>query len=133
VAASGDLRASLATQLTGACQLALQRGYPPRSARPFHSGRHLAQLLESTFSGDPDFRVLHSDLRTRWSWEPRTDGGAPLYRSLCLGHERMADELPRRLLSEEARRGAVLGGESDSLEQRQLIEVGVHLFVAQRR
>jgi hypothetical protein len=51
---------------------------------------------------------------------------------LCLGHERTAEELPRRLLSEEARCDPLILAAAGPAAEQQLVEAGIYLFVAQR-
>ena len=57
-------------------------------------------------------------------------GGPPRYRSLCVGHQRLQDDFPPRLLTSDAAArvaGAAVGGDET------LTELGVYVFVAQRR
>ena len=129
VAANGELRQALASQLASGCQVALQQGYPALAARPFHSGKHLAQVLDTTFTACGAFQIELSEIVTSAAWSPASNQGTSRYQSLCLGHERRSADFPRRLLTESARArlasGAVPGDQT-------LREAGVFAFVARR-
>ena len=128
VASDGERRFALSRGIASACQLAVQQGYPTFQPLPFHSGRYLASVLDTLFRDNGAFRVEHSEIVTRSTWQPA--GGAkraPRYRSLALGHERVMAELPPRLLDESAgqpRPGIDAGAA--------LVEAGAHAFVATR-
>jgi hypothetical protein len=130
LAASGDRRAALAALLASASRLAVGEGHPPSRPVPFHSGRYLLSVLEAAFAGRAAFRIELAEIATRSAWRPRLPG-APRYRSLCLGHQRIADELPARLLdparARPARPGVAAGPEEDALT-----EVGVFVCAARR-
>jgi len=126
VASDGDRRFALSRAIASACQLAVQQGYPTFQPLPFHSGRYLASVLDTLFRDSGWFRVEHSEIVTRALWRPAgSAGGAPRYRSLVLGHERVTAELPARLLDESARQPPPGAGAT-------LIEAGAYAFVATR-
>jgi SAM-dependent methyltransferase len=132
VAASGQSRHQLLTFLASAGQLAVARGYPPLSPLPFHSGRYLQSMIEAAFRENPAFRSERSEIVTKAKWQPRL-ARATRYLSLCVGHQRVLDDFPERLLTESARaelmaRRGALGSGPDEL----LVEVGVYVFVATR-
>lgn len=132
IASSGQSRHELMTFLVRASQLAASRGYPALSPLPFHSGRYLQSVIESAFRESQAFRIERSEVVKTAKWQPRPPGPTH-YRSLCVGHQRVLDALPERLLSESARvrlsaEGAAVASSSDQL----LVELGVYLFVAER-
>jgi SAM-dependent methyltransferase len=129
VAANDELRRSLATQLASVCQIALQQGYPAVAALPFHSGQYLATLLATTFRNSGTFQLEASEIVTRSEWRPLVNEGSVRYQSLCLGHQRRSNQLPKRLLTESARAGLASG---DVPEGQALVEAGVFVFVARR-
>jgi hypothetical protein len=131
VASDGERRFALSRGIASACQLAVQQGYPTFQPLPFHSGRYLASVLDALFGDGGSFRVEHSEIVTRSLWRPASGGatGAPRYRSLALGHERVMAELPARLLDESARQpppGIDAGAGAT------LVEAGAYAFVATR-
>ena len=101
---------------------------PPQGHRaveplPFHSGRYLQSLLGASFAA-AGFAVELSEIVARAIRRPAADDETALrYRSLCVGHERLESELPRRLLA------AVREPPSDG---DILVEAGVFAFVARR-
>jgi SAM-dependent methyltransferase len=128
VASDGERRFALSSGIASACQLAAQQGYPTFQPLPFHSGRYLASVLDTLFRDGGAFRVEHSEIVTRSLWRPAPDArGAPRYRSLALGHERVMAELPARLLDESARQPPP-GIEAGAT----LVEAGAYAFVATR-
>ena len=128
VASDGERRFALSRWIASACQLAVQQGYPTFQPLPFHSGRYLASVLDTLFGKSDWFRVEHSEIVTRSLWRPAGGAkGAPRYRSLALGHERVMAELPERLLDESARRPPA-GIDAGAT----LIEAGAYVFVATR-
>jgi SAM-dependent methyltransferase len=129
VASNDQLRQSLASQLASACQIALQHGYPPLAAIPFHSGKYLANALETSFRNSGAFQVEHSEIVTRSVWRPISDDGTARYQSLCLGHQRRSHQFPKRLLTESARARLASG---DVPADQALVEAGVFVFVARR-
>jgi hypothetical protein len=89
-------------------------------------------VLQTCFRESPDFRIEIDEIVTRAAWRTGTSGaaGGARYRSLCLGHQRVLDELPRRLLAPslpprpvDAAAGAHDPG---------LTEVGAFVFAARR-
>jgi hypothetical protein len=127
IASSGPRRQELHALLVSACRLAIDRGHPAFEPLPFHSGKYLASVLEASFRDAGTFDVEHARIETAASWGPAAPAdGAVRYRSLCLGHQRISDELPRRLLDESARTPPSGGGDA-------LVEAGVFVFVARRR
>lgn len=129
IASNDELRRSLATQLASVCQMALQQGYPAVAAIPFHSGTYLASVLATTFRNSGRFQLELSEIVTRSAWRPLANEGTVRYQSLCLGHQRRSQQLPRRLLTESARASLASG---DVPEGRALVEAGVFVFVARR-
>jgi SAM-dependent methyltransferase len=125
VASDGERRFALSSGIASACQLAVQQGYPTFQPLPFHSGRYLASVLDTLFRDSGAFRIEHSEIVTRSLWRPAA--GAPRYRSLALGHERIMAELPARLLDESARQPPA-GIEASAT----LVEAGAFAFVATR-
>jgi SAM-dependent methyltransferase len=132
IASSGQSRHELMTFLARASQLAASRGYPALAPLPFHSGRYLQSVIESAFRENPAFRIERSEVVKTAKWQPRPPGPTR-YRSLCVGHQRLLDAPPERLLSESERtrlsaEGAAVASGSDQL----LVELGVYVFVAER-
>jgi SAM-dependent methyltransferase len=124
LAASGQRRLALSSQIASACRLAVEQGYPTLPPLPFHSGRYLASLLETTFRDSGAFRIDQSQVVTRSAWGPlSTAGDSTRYRSLALGHERVLQELPARLLDESARSG-------EPAAPSTLTEAAAYVFVA---
>jgi len=128
VASDGERRFALSRAIASACQLAVQQGYPTFQPLPFHSGRYLASVLDTLFRDSGAFRVEHSEIVTRSLWLPAAKG-APRYRSLALGHERVMTELPARLLDESAREPPA---GTDAGAGATLLEAGAYVFVATR-
>ena len=119
VASSGERRHALMSAFVAASRLAIERGYPARKPLPFHSGKYLKSVLDTAFADA--FEIEESGIVARAISRPATD--EILYRSLCLGHERVMRERPTRLLTAPA---AV----NDS---NALLEAAVFVFVARRR
>jgi SAM-dependent methyltransferase len=128
IASSGERRTVLLAQLTSAARLSLQNGHPPIKLLPFHSGRYLLSLLQASFRADGVFEVEADTIVARSAWRARAaDEGATLrYRSLCVGHQRLLDELPKRLLTPA---GATTG---DAPPDQVLVEAGVFVFVTRK-
>ena len=125
LAASGDRRRVLAASLVTASRLAVAQGHPPVEPLPFHSARYLQSLLDKSF-GAAGFDVELSEIVTRAQSRPRLlpDEAGLRYRSLCVGHQRLLDAPPKRLLDPAARppRG----------DDEILVEAGMFAFVARR-
>jgi len=121
VASSGPERRNLALGLVTASRVAAAHGYPALAPRPFHSGKYLQSLIETTFTDSGAFDIERSEITTAHAIGPAEPG--IVYRSLCLGHQRLLDHLPARRLTNAA--AAPAGGT--------LIEVGVYVFAARRR
>ena len=115
------------TLLESAGRAAFRAGLPAIEPLPFHSGRYLQSVLESAFGDGSPFQVQRSAIVTRGAW---ARGGAPRYRSLCVGHQRLQDDFPGRFLTTEAATRVAGGG---ILDDETLTELGVYVFVAQRR
>jgi len=124
IASNGDRRRALAAMLTSASRLAVAQGHPPVEPLPFHSGRYLQSLLQTTFTG-AGLTIELSEIVARAATRPaRADEAGFGYRSLCLGHERLESALPRRLLT---------GAPADAPGPAQIhVEAGVFAFVARR-
>ena len=129
LAANGERRFALSSQIASACRVAAARGYPTPQPLPFHSGRYLSSLLETTFRDDGHFRIDLSRVVSRSAWQPAPAGAAaaPRYRSLALGHERVSATLPGRLLDESFRASPAAGDPTATLT-----EAAAHVFVATR-
>ncbi len=123
IGASGADRRALARELVSAAQLAAAGGYPPLAPVPFHSGKYLRSLLETTFAENAGFEVERSEIVARSALAPAEPGVA--YRSLCLGHERVFDALPHRLLAPPPAPARAPG--------EMLVEAAMFVFVARRR
>ena len=125
VASNGEAREALSTLLGSACRLSFQWGYPAMEPLPFHSGKYLASVLETSFRQSGAFRVLLCEIRTKAAWRPALLDDTTRYRSLCVGHQRIMDQIPHRLLatSETAARPPP--------PDEVLVEVGVFAFVAE--
>jgi hypothetical protein len=127
VASSGESRRTLVTLLESAARAAFRAGHPAIAPLPFHSGRYLQSVLETAFGDDSPFQVERSAIVARAAWGK---GGSPRYRSLCVGHQRLQDDFPARLLTSEAAARVASGTVSDD---ETLTELGVYVFVAVRR
>ena len=121
IASSGEQRHALMTSFVSACRLAAAEGYPARPPLPFHSGKYFKSVLDTAFAGSGAFEIELSEVVARSAGQPSTKAGVR-YRSLCLGHERVLDALPTRLLTASP---AVPPGET-------LVEAGAFVFVARR-
>jgi len=123
IAGSGERRRALAALLTSASRLSVAQGLPAVEPLPFHSGRYLQSLLATVFTG-AGFAVELSEIVARAIRRPAAGDEKELrYRSLCVGHERLEQELPRRLLV--AVREPPTDGDI-------LVEAGVFAFVARK-
>jgi SAM-dependent methyltransferase len=123
IAGNGERRRTLASLLAAASRLAAAAGHPAVEPLPFHSGRYLQSLLGARFAA-AGFTVELSEIVARAVRRPAADDERSIrYRSLCVGHERLESELPRRLLV------AVREPPSDG---DILVEAGLFAFVARR-
>jgi SAM-dependent methyltransferase len=122
IATSGADRRALALHLISASRAAAARGYPPLAPIPFHSGKYLRSLIDTTFADSGAFDVERSEIVARASRRPGEPGVA--YRSLCLGHQRILDTLPARLLA---------GPAEPPPAGQMLVEAAMFVFVARRR
>jgi SAM-dependent methyltransferase len=123
IAGSGQRRRTLAAMLTSAGRAAVAQGHKAVEPLPFHSGRYLQSLLVATFAA-AGFTIELSEIVARAIRRPAAEDEKSIrYRSLCVGHERLEAELPRRLLA------AVREPPSDG---DILVEAGVFAFVARR-
>jgi SAM-dependent methyltransferase len=123
IAGSGERRRTLATLLTSASRLSVAQGHRAVEPLPFHSGRYLQSLLQTTFTA-AGFTIELSEIVARAIRRPSANGETAVqYRSLCVGHERLERDLPRRLLA--AVREPPADGDI-------LVEAGVFAFVARR-
>jgi SAM-dependent methyltransferase len=133
LASSGDRRRALLGFLELAGRAAFGQGLPAIEPLPFHSGRYLQSVMETTFRGADDHFVIERDqIVTRAGWRAPTALGSPRYQSLCVGHQRLLDAPPRRLLDPSALR--LLGDRTAPTSNIPdiLIEVGTFVFVARR-
>jgi hypothetical protein len=123
IAGSGERRRTLATLLTSASRLSVAQGHQSVEPLPFHSGRYFQSLLQTTFTA-AGFTVELSEIVARAIRRPGANGETAIqYRSLCVGHERLERDLPRRLLA--AVREPPTDGDI-------LVEAGVFAFVARK-
>jgi SAM-dependent methyltransferase len=124
IASSGENRHALMATLVSATRLALAAGRPSPKPLPFHSGKYLKSVLDTAFAAHGAFEVERSEIVTASARRPSTPEAAGVrYRSLCLGHERVSDTLPTRLLT----------AGPPPADGEMLVEVGVFVFVARRR
>jgi SAM-dependent methyltransferase len=128
LASNGPDRHRLKTLLESAGRLAFEQGYSPIQPLPFQSARYLQSLIETAFRENEAFRIECSEIVTKSAWRTRGTTRLPRYQSLCLGHQRILDDFPERLLTESARKEVDKGG----VEDRVLVEAGVFVFVARR-
>ena len=128
IASNGESRRALLTLLESAGRLAHSQGHPAIEPLPFQSGRYLQSVLETRFRENGAFRIEMSGIVSRSRFTPRRSDADVRYRSLCVGHQRVLDDLPRRLLV-----AAADGPRAAALDSSQtLIEVGLFVFVAQK-
>jgi ubiquinone/menaquinone biosynthesis C-methylase UbiE len=93
------------------------QGQPAASSK-FFEGR-----LKEWFSAAAGFSVLFSDVVTRHATVPISDEHKYPYQSLCVGEHRKLPVVPKKLLTEDA---------APPPPNHSLLELGVHVFVAQR-
>ncbi len=129
IATNSAVQHALASQIASLFQLAVQQGHPARSAIPFHSGQYLSAVMETAFAKSGLFRTAFFDIVARSGWRPVAHGQTERYRSLCLGHERIRNDNPKRLLAASSRQDRA---SYDTRTDRVLIEAGVFVFVTQR-
>jgi SAM-dependent methyltransferase len=126
LASSGERRQALQRDLASASRLAVQNGHAPLDPLPFHSGKYLQSVLDTAFRESGAFQIELSEIVVRSAWSPRAGDRSVRYRSLCLGHQRVMDVLPNRLLTG----GQPAGGDAPPHEM--LMEAGVFVFAARR-
>lgn len=135
VASSGPARRLLLSFLETASRVTFSRGFPPIEPLPFHSARYLQSVMEAAFRSTDDFRIELDEIVTRSGWRVTSPGGgappraSPRYQSLCLGHQRLLETLPSRLLGEAARQ---LWRDRTEPTADTLAEVGAFVFVTRR-
>jgi SAM-dependent methyltransferase len=122
IASSADERRGLALHLVAASRDAAARGYPPLAPIPFHSGKYLRSFIDATFADSGAFEIERSEIVAKSTHRPAEAGLG--YRSLCLGHQRLLDTLPGRLLT---------GGAGPPPTGHMLVEAAMFVFVARRR
>lgn len=93
------------------------QGQPAASSK-FFEGR-----LKEWFSAAAGFSVLFSDVVTRHATVPLSDEHKYPYQSLCIGEHRKLPVVPKNFLTEDA---------APPPPNHSLLELGVHVFVAQR-
>jgi SAM-dependent methyltransferase len=126
IASSGEGRHALMSALVSASRLALDAGHPAPKILPFHSGQYAKSVLDTSFTESGAFEIELSDIVARSLWKPSAEAGGVRYRSLCVGHQRILDALPGRLLTSAAR------APNEGLLDGTLVEAGVFVFVARR-
>ncbi|MEP6652669.1 MAG: class I SAM-dependent methyltransferase [Myxococcales bacterium] len=133
LASDGARRQALAILLGSASRLAAQWGHPPVEMVAFHSGKYLASVLQTTFANDGAFDVRMCELRTHLirTTVPASDS-SPSYRSLCLGHQRVMERLPARMLTSPEEMSAA-GTTQASTYRTNITEAGILVFIAERR
>jgi SAM-dependent methyltransferase len=127
IASSGEMRHALMSALVSASRLALEAGHPAPKILPFHSGQYLKSVLDTSFTESGAFKIELSDIVAASLWKPSAEGGGIPYRSLCVGHQRILDGLPGRLLTSAARTP------NEGLPGGTLVEAGVYVFIARRK
>jgi SAM-dependent methyltransferase len=132
LASNGDRRRALLGFLELAGRAAFIQGLPAIEPLPFHSGGYLQSVMETTFRGADDFVIELDEIVTRAAWRAATAPGTLRYQSLCVGHQRLLEAPPRRLLDASALR--LLGDRTAPTSDIRdiLIEVGTFVFVARR-
>ena len=129
LAGDGVAQRLLALHSASAFYAAAQRGYPVVPAVPFHSGLNFSTTMASLFERGGHFERELNGLVTRSVVARAGTDDLVRYRSLCVGHERIAEQLPKRLLAAEARDRFAT---SSIPAGHMLIEAGVFVFVARR-
>jgi hypothetical protein len=129
LAGDGGAQRLLALHSASAFYAAAQRGYPVVPAVPFHSSLNLATTMAALFERGGHFERELNGLVTRAVVARAGTDDRFRYRSLCVGHERIAEQLPKRLLAAEARDRFAT---SSIPAGHMLIEAGVFVFVARR-
>jgi hypothetical protein len=94
-------------------------GVPPPRGALVCAGRRLAERIERA-ALQAGFVTERNDVESSWSHTVSESKG-PMYRSLALGHERRAENIPQRLLCAEAQLPEAAAS---------LIEASVAVFVA---
>jgi hypothetical protein len=123
VAGNGERRRALAAALTSVSRLYAAHGHGAVDPLPFHSARYLQSVLRTSFAG-AGFEIELSEIVARAIRRPAADDEKTIrYRSLCVGHERLESDLPRRLLAAEP---------IDPTPGDIVVEAGVFAFVARR-
>jgi ubiquinone/menaquinone biosynthesis C-methylase UbiE len=93
------------------------QGQPAASSK-FFEGR-----LKEWFSAAQGFSVVFSDIVTRFAVVPLDEQHRYPYQSLCVGEHRKLPVVPKKLLDDDA---------SPAGPNQSLLELGAHVFVAQR-
>ncbi|MDB4982777.1 MAG: class SAM-dependent methyltransferase [Myxococcales bacterium] len=122
LSASPGLRAHLLSFMIDAERTALDLGLGQMQTVPLSSARHFARRLDQAFSR-AGFEISRSDIAGSSLLLDRPAGDPYRYRGICVGHERLATELPPSLLCPNAARPG-------PGEQR--LELGVFVFVARK-
>jgi SAM-dependent methyltransferase len=125
LASDGSAQRALALQAASAFHDSAQAGQPVRPLLPFHSSRHFAQVMEAAFAKDARFEIEFSGMVKRAERRKTASADATRYRSLCVGHERVSERIPPRLLTGENTDRTVQPGSV-------LVETGVFVFAARR-
>jgi SAM-dependent methyltransferase len=122
MSSSPELRAHLLAFMIDAERMARELGLGQIQTVPVSSARHLATRLQQAFERS-GFVVVDCDVNARSMVRDRPVGDPHIYRGNCVGHERLATELPAALLCPNAARPG---------PGQQRIELGVFVFVARK-
>ncbi len=122
VARTPQARQLLQASLLSAYQAGHRLRLPPPRGTPASGALHLAQRLDAA-AKRVGLSVSSNEMCFAWTHRADKDDTEPRYRSLVAGQERRLDELPEKTLCSDAVAPS---------EREQLVEVGVHLWVARR-
>lgn len=128
LASQSEPRQALRAILKQSASLRAARGVPVLSLLPFHSGKYLHSVMTEAFSKADLFEIEQDVVVAHACFLERSDS-AHRYQSLCLGHQRLSENLPRRLLDPAAREQIAHHGFPSG---QRLVEAGVFVFVARR-
>jgi hypothetical protein len=122
LSSSQELRAHLLSFMSDVERMALELGLGQLQSVPVSSARHFATRMEKVFAR-AGFEISRCDIAASSLLRERPAGDPHLYQGNCVGHERLAIELPPSLLCPHA----PLPGPG-----QQRLELGVFVFVARK-